>query len=792
MMGPDMRGIMGMLPAHKGGVAQGPHVFSAAVLGLLSFLFIAFAPAAQAQDFRFSSIVIDGNVRVDDSTVIGLAGIGTGQAVSAGQLNTAVSNLSASGLFESVDVVPQGNTLRIQVQEFPIIGIVNFEGNRRINDEDIEPVVQTRAGRVLSPSQVEADARAIADLYARRGRTGAEVTPEIIPRGNNRVDLAFVIREGTVVEIERLSFVGNQAFSNYRLRQVLSTKQAGPLRWIIQSDTFVAERIALDRQLLTDFYLSRGFIDFDILSVTSEMARERDGFFLTFNIREGQQYRFGNITVVSEVEGVDADDYIGALRLRPGTIFAPTTLDRNIARLEQVATQRGLRFIRAEPRFTRNDREQTVDVEFALVRGERVIVERIDIQGNTTTLDRVIRRQFRSAEGDPFNPREIREAAERIRALGFFADVAVEPRQGSAPDQAIVDVEVEETTTGSLGFSVSYGRAQGVGFGIAFAEQNFLGRGQRLSINFNTVRGARDISLEFGEPALLGRDLDYTLGVGYRETRTFFSDFDTREAFLNNALSFPVSEFARLQVRQGLVLDRLTGLDPDPTVNSARLFADQAAGSAITGSLGYTYTFDTRGVGVDPSRGWVFSVGQDFAVGNNSRRFIKTEARAGYEIAIFNEDVTLRGDARAGLLQMVNGESRNRERFQLANVMRGFAFGGAGPRDFGTVNNDVLGGNRFASLQVEAQFPLGTPVEYGLSGGVFADVGSVWGTDSVSGINMIDGGTDYNSARLRATVGVSLFWDSPIGPLRFDLSRAVRKLPADRTQNFDFSIVSRF
>ena len=781
-----------MLPAHKEGVARGRHVFSAAVLGLLSLVFITFAPAAEAQSFRFSSIAIDGNLRVDDSTIAGLAGIATGQTVSAGQINTAVRNLSASGLFETVDVVPQGNILLIRVQEYPIIGIVNFEGNRRINDDDISRVVQTQAGRVLSPSQVEADARAIADLYARRGRTGAEVTPKILPRGDNRVDLAFEIREGTVVEIERLSFVGNSAFSNYRLRQVLSTKQAGPLRWLVQADTFVAERIALDRQLLTDFYQSRGYIDFDILSVTSEMARERDGFFLTFNIREGQQYRFGNISIISEVEGLDADEFTRALRLRPGTIFSPVTLDRNIARLEQTATQRGLRFIRAEPRFTRNDREQTVDVEFAMVRGERIIVERIDIQGNTTTLDRVIRRNFTSAEGDPFNPREIREAAERIRALGFFADVAVETRQGSAPDQAIVDVQVEETTTGSLGFSVSYGRAQGIGFGIAFAEENFLGRGQQLTINFNTVRGARDISLQFGEPALLGRDLRYSLGIGYRETRSFFSDFDTREAFLTNSLGFPVSEFGRLQVRQGLVVDRLSGLDPDPTVNSARLYADEAAGTAITGSLGYTYTFDTRNIGVDPSRGWVLSIGQDIGIGNNSRRFIKTEARVGYEMKVFNEDVTLRGDARAGVLQMINGESRNRERFQLANVMRGFALGAAGPRDFGTVNNDVLGGNRFATIQVEAQFPLGTPVEYGLSGGVFADVGSVWGTDSVAGINMVDGGTDYNSANLRATVGVSLFWDSPIGPLRFDFSRAVRRLPQDRTQSFDFSIVSRF
>ncbi len=788
-----MRAILRMLSSSKRGIAGRLFVFSAAVFCFLAITNTAIVTSATAQTFRFNAIEIEGNIRVDDSTLFGLAGFGRGEAVSAAQLNAAYSNIAASGLFEAVEFVPQGNTLVIRVREFPIVGIVNFEGNRRVNDDAISEVVQTRGGRVLSPSQVEADARAIAELYAQRGRSAAEITPRILPRGNNRVDLAFEIREGNVVEIERISFVGNQAYSNYRLRQVLDTKQAGVFRWLVQRDTFVAERIALDRQLLSDFYLSRGYVDFEILSVASEMARERDGFFLTFNMREGLQYRFGATTVVSEVPGIDADEYAQELRIRPGTVFSPTVLEQNIARLERLAEQRGLRFIRAEPRFTRDNRNQTIDVEFAIVRGERVFVERIDIQGNTTTLDRVVRRQFTSAEGDPLNPREIREAAERIRALGFFSDVSVEPRQGSAPDQAVVDVELEETTTGSLGFSVSYGREQGIGFGISFAEQNFLGRGQQVAINFNTVRGSRDISLSFTEPALLDRDLSYSLGVGYQETRSFFSDFDTREAFLNNSIGFPVSEFGRLQLRQGLVMDRLRGLNDDGVtlpIPSERLLADQDAGTSITGTLGYTYTLDTRNVGIDPTQGYILSMSQDVGLGNQSRRFIKTEARAGYEMAVFNEDVTLRGNARVGILHMLNGQSRNRERFQLANVMRGFASGGSGPRDFASTNNDVLGGNRYFSVQLEAQFPLGTPEEYGLSGGIFADVGSVWGVDNVggAGIDM----QDSNRMNIRATVGVSMFWDSPLGPLRFDFSRAVRKQDADRTQNFDFSIVSQF
>lgn len=763
----------------------------AAIFAIFSALWLISAQPVQAQTFQFSTISVSGNVRVDDSTVISLLGINRGQRVSAAQLNAGIGRLSASGLFEEVDVNPRGATLAVTVREYPIIGVVNFEGNRRIRSDAIQEVVRTRAGRVLSPTEIEADARAIAELYSRRGRLAAEVTPQIIPRGNNRVDLAFVIREGNVVEIERVGFVGNRAFSNYRLRQVLSTKQAGPLRWLIQSDTFVAERIALDRRLLTDFYLSRGFIDFEILSVTSEIARERDGFFLTFNIREGQQFKFGTTRVSSEIAELPASELEREVGIRPGTIFSPVLLERTIARLEQVAERRGLRFVRAEPRFTRNNRDGIIDVEFAMVRGERIFVERIDIQGNTTTLDRVVREQFVIAEGDPLNPREIREAAERIRALDFFSDVTVEPRRGSAPDQAIVDVNVEEQPTGSLGFSVSYGAQQGIGFGISFSESNFLGRGQRIAATFNTVRGSRDISLFFTEPRLLGRDLTYSLGVGYQETSNLNNNrFDTREAFVTNSLGFPVSEFGRAEVRQAFRADRLTGLDPN---SSLRLRDDELGGTVATASLGYTYTYDKRERGIDPTRGMIFSLSQDAAVGNKQHRSIKTEARVGYVASFFNEDLRLSADGRVGMLHMIGGKSRFRDRFQLGSIMRGFESGRSGPRDFGAVNQDYLGGNRYFSVQLDAKFPIGLPDEYNIAGGVFADIGSVWGADNVGGINMsAPSGANSNKMQVRAAVGVSLFWESPLGPLRFDFSRALRKQDWDRPQNFDLSIVSRF
>ncbi len=783
-----MRVSSGALPAFSAVRASGLRMAAITIAVAISTLMSAMLTPAQAQSFRFDRVVIDGNQNVDDSTILGFARIGAGATLSAGELNAAYRRVANSGLFEEVEFDPRGSTLNITVREFPIIGIVNFEGNRRIDDEVLTQVVETRGGRVLSPSQVEADAIAIADIYRERGRFAAEVTPRIIPRGGNRVDLAFEIREGNVVEIERLSFVGNRAFSDHRLRRVLDTKQAGLFRWFVQRDTFVEDRIALDRELLRDFYLSRGFVDFRINSVTSELARERDGFFITFNITEGLQYRFGNITVASEIDGIDLTPYEAELSVRANSVFTPAVLDANVRRLERVATNEGRRFVRVDPRITRNDRDQTLDIEFTLVRGERLVIERIDIQGNTTTLDRVIRREFDSAEGDPLNPREIREAAERIRALGFFSDVQVEPRQGSSDDQVIVDVDVEEQPTGSLGFGVSYGVRDGIGFAINFSEENFLGRGQRLAISFNTIPGQRDIGLSFTEPRVMDRDLAYTFALRYRSTRDFNEDFDTREGVLRNELEFPVSEFGRLSGRFTLSTDEVTGVNE--LLSSPRVVQDQDMGRVNTASVGYTYTLDTRDSGLDPTRGYIFQLSQDLGVTSGSRSFLRTTMRAGYEQRVFNEDVTLRANLNAGLLAMQGGDTRLTERFFLDGRMRGFQLRGIGPRDMNAPNEDALGGLQFVVAQFEADFPLGLPEEYGITGGVFMDVGSVWGLDNAN--NGFGGNPIDDSFNLRAAAGVSLFWETPLGPLRFDFSRALRREPNDRTQNFDLSIVTRF
>jgi len=756
----------------------------------LSMTYVALPNAAQAQSYRFNQVKIEGNQRIEPATILTYAGIARGETVSAAQLNDAYQRILNSGLFESVSVEPRGGTLVIKVKEFPTINRISFEGNKRLKDADLAQIVRSQSRHVYSPSTAEADAAVLTEAYSQQGRYSATVTPKIIRRSENRVDLVFEIVEGKVVEIERLSFVGNRVFSDRRLRRVLETKQAGVFRSIIQKDTFIPDRVEFDKQVLRDFYLSRGYIDFRVLSVNSEIARERNGFFLTFNVREGQRFKFGEISAVSDLPEVDAEEFMRAVKIKSGKTYTPVAVETTISRMERLAIQKSLNFIRVEPRVTRNDRDLTLDIEFVISRGPRVFVERIDIEGNATTLDRVIRRQFKVVEGDPFNPRQIREAAERIRNLGFFSKADVNAREGTGPDQVIVDVNVAEQPTGSLDLGASYGTDGGLGFSIGFQESNFLGRGQSFNFSLDTASETNSVRLSFVEPALLGRNVRLRFSGNYATTEGFNSTFDTRKASFGIGLEFPISENGRLELRYQLGSDKIFNLSTPvlPLVISPILQAEEAEGTVITSQLGYGFSYDTRRTGLNPNAGIVLRFGQDFAGLGGDSQFIKTTALAGAETKVYNEEVTLRAVFEGGAIASLSGtNSRVNNRFFLNGAkMRGFESLGIGPRNGNDVNGNALGGNMYAVMRLDAEFPLGLPEEYGIKGGLFLDVGSVWGLDDTYGSGVDD------TLHWRSSIGFSILWTTGIGPLRFNFSKALQKEDYDRDRSFELTIQTQF
>ena len=758
----------------------------AAVLALFMAGLILVPTDADAQTFRFSSFAVEGNDRVDTATVLAFLAISPGETLTAGQLNDAYQRLQNSGLFESVELDPRGARLVAVVQEYPTINRINIEGNRRLEDDALMTVVGSQPRRVYSPSQAEQDAAALTEAYRQQGRLTATVTPLIIRRDENRVDLVFEVTEGRVVETERIAFVGNRDFSDRRLRRVLQSTQAGIFRQLIGSDTFVADRVAFDQQLLTDFYRDRGYIDFSIQSVTSELARERNAYFLTFNIREGQSFSFGQITTVSELSEVDSDPFQETIRVRPGVTYSPRLVDTTITRMENLASSMGLRFIRVGPRVTRNDADLTLDIEFVITRGDRVFVERIDIEGNATTLDRVIRRQFNSAEGDPLDPREIRQSAERIRALGYFSDAQVQSRPGSTPDQVILDVDVVEQPTGSLGFGLNYATDTGAGLAVSFSERNFLGRGQSLGFGFNTSEGSRSFDFSFSEPAFMGRNLQLGLAAYYTTTTQQNATFNTESIGFSPSISFPLTENSRLALSYRISEDSIFDV---PLTSSAILQSEE--GTRLTSAVGYTYSYSTRGTGLNPEAGVSFSFGQEFAGLGGDAEYLRTNAVMVAETTVMREEVSLRATLEGGALHMLSGDSRRIDRFGLnSRQLRGFEGNGVGPRDLTDADTsaDALGGNYYFAARFETAFPIGLPEEYGITGGLFYDIGSVWGLDNTAGT----GGAVDDDMYIRQSIGVSLFWDTQIGPLRFNFSHVLDAQDYDQTRSFDFTVEARF
>src|SRR6056297_2040655 len=760
-----------------------PFIVAASIAATVGF--VALPDMVRAQDFQFNAISVEGNQRIEAGTIASYLGVERGETVSAAELNDGYQRVLGSGLFESVEIEPRGNTLVVRVVEYPTVNRITFEGNARIDDKTLASIVPSASPRVFSPSTAEADAARITEAYSQQGRIAARVQPKVIRRSDNRIDLVFEVFEGGVSEVERIGFAGNRVFSDRRLRRVLETKQAGLFRALVQSDTFIEDRIDFDRQVLRDFYQSRGYVDFRTTGVNAELSNERDAYFITFNVEEGQQFSFGDVTATSDMAEVDPEIFQNAIRLRSGSTYSPTAVETEIARLERLAIREGLNFVRVEPRVTRNDRDLTLDVEFLLTRGERVFVERIDIEGNTTTLDRVVRRQFRLVEGDPFNPREIRESAERVRALGYFGDAQVEAREGSTPQQVVIDVDVEEQPTGSLSFGGSYSTSSGFGAAITFRERNFLGRGQQLALGVTTGVDSSNYNFSFTEPAFLGRDVAYSFSLNYLETDNDSAEYDTVIGNFSTGFTFPVSENGRLNLRYGARYSEITDLDPSV---GEIITAEADRGEIWDSFLGYRYSFDTRRTGLNPNAGVLLEFGQDFAGLGGDSTYGESNFRAVAQTKVYNEEVTLRATLQAGALSYSENSSRVTDRFSLgSNLMRGFESGGIGPREVGPGDvNDALGGDYFAVARFEAEFPLPLPEEYGISGGVFYDVGSLWGLEETNE-NVL-----YEDFTARQVVGVSVFWTTPLGPLRFNFSEALSKEEFDEEQTFDLTISTQF
>ena len=737
-------------------------------------------PATAQTGGTIRDIRVEGNQRIEDSTVESYLTIQRGDSFDSSALDQSLKNLFATGLFDDVIIRQNRDVLVINVVENPIINRIAFEGNRSIDDDVLTAEVQLRPRVVFTRARVQNAVSRILELYRRNGRYAARVEPKVIELEQNRVDLVFEINDGPSTEVTSIAFIGNEKFSDNTLRGVVSTKESAFYRVFSSSDTYDPDRVAFDEQLLRRFYLARGYIDFAVISTLAELTPEGDNFFITFTVEEGEQYQIGALNIDSRLRDLPNETIREFVQTEPGDVYNADLVEETIQDLTEQVGNLGYAFVEIQPQLVPNPDTLTVDVTYVIDEGPRVYIERIDITGNVRTLDEVIRREFRLAEGDAFNAALLRRSEQRIRNLGFFERVEVDTLQGSAPDRIVVDVAVTEQSTGELSFGAGFSTTDGALGDVRLSERNLLGRGQRLEANF-TISGRRqDIELSFTEPYFLDRDIAAGFDI-FRSQTDFQSESSFDETNLGGTLraSYPLTEFLRHGVRYTLREDEIQNVD-----NTASVFIQQEEGSRVTSQVGQTFTYNRTDVNFLPSEGYRIRLDQDVAGLGGDNKFLRHEGRGDYYYSLFPDVVLNFGFAGGYIFGLGDEDVGLANRFFLGGSrLRGFEFGGLGPRDGQT--NDALGGNAYYVGTTEMRFPLGLPEELRIFGRVFAEGGTLTEID-------VNGPTLVDSGNFRGSVGVGFSWLSPLGPLSIDLSEAIIKDREDQTELFRLSFGTRF
>lgn len=754
-----------------------------APVSLAAVLLVAFAFAfgAGAQTGA-GEIRVEGNQRIEAATVRQYMGLDPGRAPTGADLDRALKALFDSGLFADVVVERDGSDVVVRVVENPIINRIAFEGNRRISDEDLQGEVELRPRVVFTRSRVQRDVQRIVDVYRRSGRFTARVEPKVILLPQNRLDLVFEISEGELTEIRSIAFIGNEAFDDGDLREVIQTKESAWYRVLSAGDTYDPDRLTFDRELLRRHYLSEGYADFRVIAAVGELTPEKDAFLVTFALSEGERYRFGEIDVETSLEEVDGEALEDVVTVRSGDWYDAEEIDASIDELTDALGDLGYAHVEVEPRVRRDRGNRSVAVRFAVSESPRVIVERIEISGNVRTEDRVIRREILLAEGDLFSTSRLRRSRQRIVDLGFFDKVDMTNERGSAPDRTVVRIAVRERSTGELSIGVGYTTDGGVVTDLGVRERNLLGRGQELGLSVEIGSDTERATLSFTEPYFLEMPLSAGFDL-YRSSQDLQdeSSYDLDKTGVALRVGYRLAE--RLSQRWTY---RLEEADIGSIgVNASRAVQGEE-GTTLISSLGQTLLYDLRDSRIEPTEGYsarLRNVGAGFG---GDRRYLRNELKMDYYRPL-TEKWIFGAEIEGGHLYDFGKPTRLSERYFLGgSSLRGFKPRGVGPRD----GEDALGGDWFYRGTVQVIFPVGLPSELGVSGRVYTDFGTVGGIDSVSDI--LGDGSLLHESSLRAAAGFGLSLSTPLGPLTLSWSRAVAKEEFDKTESFRFGVGARF
>ncbi len=748
------------------------------------------APArAAAAGQTLSAVRVEGNQRIEEATIRSYMLLRPGDAFDSERLDRSLKTLFATGLFADVAITRVGDGLVVKVVENPIVNRIAFEGNSKLKDETLRPELQLKPRAVFTPALAQSDRQRILDLYSRRGRFGTAVEPKIIQLDQNRVDVIFEIKDGVATLVSRIAFVGNKAFSEGKLGDVISSREEAWWRFLSSSDTYDPDRVNFDRELLRRFYLRQGYADFELVSANGELAPDRSGFFVTYTVNEGERYRVSKASITSTLRGVEPESIKGDMEIDDGDWYDGDAVERVTQELTRVVQSRGFPFAEIRPRVQRNREKSEIELVFELREGPRIFVERLEITGNVRTMDKVIRREFRLAEGDAFNAALVRRSRQRVQDLDYFTSVNITPSPGSAPDRQIVNTVIEEKATGELTLGGGYSTDIGPLLSAGLREKNLIGTGIDAALSGLVAQKQTQINLSVTDPSFLDRNLVAGFDVfQVINNLQSIAQYSERRLGTSLRLGYEFTEHLRQLWTYSLVSRNVFSVG-----SNASIYVQDAKGESILSSIGQTLTLDYRDSRLDPRQGYIVRLGTDFAGLGGQTRFLRTKVDAAYyyplDRYVGSEGWGLAFQAGVGYLNNLGTKEKIIDRFFLGgDNLRGFALGGAGPHSITT--GDSLGGRFIWTQTSELRFPLPVSADIGISGRAFVDVGSLSQVNALSQNGKVVPLVDNAAPRVSAGLGIS--WKTPFGLLNIDVAQPIIKKKFDQTQTIRFGFGTRF
>jgi outer membrane protein insertion porin family len=757
---------------------------------------LALVGAGSAYAATLSRVEVRGNQRVSADTVRSYLGIKPGQSFSSDDIDAATKALFNTGLFADVKVTQSGSAIIVTVVEQAVVAQPVFQGNKKIKDKDLAARVQLQPRSPFSQSAMDADVETIRDAYRAIGRSDVTVTAETMDAGDGRVNVVYNISEGDRTKINSVSFSGNDAIGDSRLRSVVDTKRSNILSKLLRDDIYSEDKLRSDEDKLRQYYFNRGYADFRVVSGSGEFDAASNAYNVAFTVEEGSRYNFGEISIDSTVEGVDTAQLTGLISTTKGKVYSARDVEKTLIAISDRLASQGFAFAQVTPRGDRNFTDNTISITYTIDQGPRVYIERIEIRGNDRTRDFVIRREFDVSEGDAFNQFVIQKARKRLEALGYFGRVNISSVPGSEPDRVVIVVDVEDQSTGDIGIGAGYsvgGADSGVQLEGSISERNFLGRGQYLKLAVGGSASSRTYTVSFTEPYLMGSRISAGFDVqrstkDYEAAAAGFSGYDTATQSATVRFGLPITDALSAQLAYNYSSDTYTCKIVSATcTGNAQLDKQINDGSWTKSSLSAALTYTTLDNRNDPRSG-IFARGTlEYAGIGGDANFLKSTVTASYYHLLSEEfDIVASATAGAGNITGIGtGGIRNSDLFRSSTqIIRGFDSNGIGPYD-PSVGQHV-GGETYFKATAEVQFPLPLiPESFGLRGAVFADAATIHGNDLSTGLVSTD-------MAIRASAGVGIAWASPFGPLRLDYAIPLQKEPTDKVREFSFGVSTRF